>query len=195
MRHSVSPRRLTITWLLALGLGLAAIGPWTASAAAASCPGADAPAISAPVGVMRSAVLCLVNQEREARGLPALHASKRLNRSAQHWTDVMVRTRTFSHGTNFSGRIGATGYVWSTAGENIATGFQTPREVMRGWMASQGHCVNILNPTFSDLGTGVDSVSLGSFAPSTWTQDFALWMGHRARSQNYGPANGCPYNS
>lgn len=190
----ISARRLSLAWILALVV--AAVGSWTGSAAAAqSCPGADRAAASSRVGVMRSAVLCLVNEERSARGLPTLHGSQRLNRSAQRWTDVMVRTRTFSHGPNFSSRIDATGYVWASAGENIATGFQTPREVVRGWMASLGHCENILNPQYADLGTGVSSVSLGSFAPSTWTQDFGLWMGHRAPSRNFGPSRGCPYSS
>ena len=99
----------------------------------------------------------------------------------------------FSHGLNFAGRISATGYDWSAAGENIATGFRTPREVVSGWMASTGHCQNILDPTYDNVGTGVSSRRLGRYGSSTWTQDFGLWMGHAAPSGNYGPARGCPY--
>jgi uncharacterized protein YkwD len=137
--------------------------------------------------------VCLVNQQRAARRLPALRASRRLDSSAQLWTNTMVRTANFTHGPDFSSRIDATGYFWSMAGENIATGFATPREVVSGWMASLDHCQNILNPTFGDVGTGVNSQALGQYGPSTWTQDFGLWMGHRAPSHNFGPQRGCPY--
>ena len=69
----------------------------------------------------------------------------------------MVASDVFSHGTNFAARISAVGYVWRAAGENIATGFQTPRGVVNAWMASTGHCQNILNPTYGNVGTGISS--------------------------------------
>ena len=89
--------------------------------------------------------------------------------------------------------LSAVGYNWSAAGENIATGFSTPWAVIKGWMGSTDHCRNILDPQFADLGVGVNSHRLGPYGPSTWTQDFGLWMGHRAPSGNRGPQNGCPY--
>ena len=71
------------------------------------------------------------------RASPArLHTSQRLNRSAQGWTEAMVRSDSFTHGSDFAARITAVGFVWSMAGENIATGFSTPAQVIRGWMAS-----------------------------------------------------------
>jgi uncharacterized protein YkwD len=105
----------------------------------------------------------------------------------------MVTNGIFTHGTDFAARITATGYNWTSAGENIATGFQTPRQVVSAWMASPGHCRNILDPTFADVGTGVSSHRLAQYGPSTWTQDFGLWMGHSNPSGNYGPQRGCPY--
>ena len=71
----------------------------------------------------------------------------------------------------------------------------TPRQVVDGWMASAGHCENILNPTYRDVGTGVNRHAVGGYAsgPATWTQDFALPMGSRAPSRNSGPAHHCPY--
>jgi threonine dehydrogenase-like Zn-dependent dehydrogenase len=82
--------------------------------------------------------------------------------------------------------MSAAGFHWSFAGENIATGFSTPAQVVRGWMASTGHCQNILNPSFADVGTGVTPHPVSGFAsgPSTWTQDFGLWMGHGAPSHD-----------
>jgi uncharacterized protein YkwD len=199
MRIDALIRRPRVLWRftaggLALGLALLGAAP-VAGAAPARCVGTDVPASGASATAMRSAVVCLVNQQRATRHLPALHSSARLDQSAQLWTNVMIRTASFTHGPDFSGRISATGYFWSSAGENIATGFQTPRQAVAAWMASTDHCQNILDPEFADVGTGVSAQPLGQYGPSTWTQDFGLWMGHRAPSHNFGPSRGCPYRS
>src|SRR5450755_1054174 len=162
--------------------------------AAQSCANADTPAVHASGNAIRAAVLCLINQQRVSLRLPALHEQSRLDHSAQGWTNEMVQQGTFSHGSDFAARITATGYRWSAAGENIATGFSTPRAVVTGWMGSTGHCSNILDPSFSDVGTGVGRSVAGKFAAgSVWTQDFAQRMGQPAPSGNWGPAKGCPY--
>ncbi len=159
------------------------------------CSYADVPAASASVGEMRAAVVCLINQQRNLHGLPSLTVSAQLNRSAQSWNQWMVATGNFTHGTNFAGRISAVGYDWQTAGENIATGFATPRQVVQAWMASPDHCRNILDPSFRNVGTGVTVAAVGTWAtqPSTWTQDFGLTMSQNAPSGNTAPQNGCPY--
>jgi uncharacterized protein YkwD len=160
-----------------------------------ACAGADARVGSASTQVLRTAVVCLINQQRAAHHLPALHASPLLNRSAQGWTHSMVSSDQFTHGTNFASRISAVGYVWRSAGENIATGFATPRAVVKAWMASSGHCENILSPTFRNVGTGVSVRPVKGFATGvgTWTQDFALGMHSSPPSGNFGPMDGCPY--
>jgi len=106
-----------------------------------------------------------------------------------------VSTDQFTHGTNFAGRITAAGYVWRSAGENIATGYATPRGVVRAWMASTGHCQNILNPTYRNVGTGISPHTVKGWATGlgTWTEDFALGMRQSAPSDNFGPMDGCPY--
>ena len=159
------------------------------------CVGANEQVGSASSQLLRSATVCLINEVRAAHHLPPLSDSWRLDRSAQGWTDSMVANGDFSHGSNFSSRISAVGFVWSNVGENIATGFPTPREVVNAWMASTGHCENILSPLYSYVGTGISRQPVSGFAsgPATWTQDFGLPIGHRAPSGNWGPANGCPY--
>lgn len=156
--------------------------------------------VNAPIGAVsrqasKAAVVCLINGQRAARHLPRLRESRLLDRSAQGWTDRMVAGGSFTHGADFAARISAVGFRWSSAGENIATGFLTPRQVVNGWMASTGHCENILNPTYTSVGTGIVDHVTGRFGGrgATWTQDFALAAGHRAPSHNYGPANRCPY--
>lgn len=162
----------------------------------AKCAGADAHVGSAPRKLLQSAVVCLINEERAQHHLPLLQASSLLNRSAQGWTNVMVSSDQFTHGTNFASRITAVGYVWRSAGENIATGYSTPRGVVNAWMASTGHCQNILNPGYRDVGTGVSNRPVKGWATGagTWTQDFALGMNESPPSSNVGPMDGCPYN-
>ncbi len=145
---------------------------------------------------LQRAVVCLINQQRHTRGLPGLRENSRLNRSAQGWTNVMVTHRDFSHGADFAARISAVGFDWSNVGENIATGYSTPTGVVKAWMASKGHCQNILNPVYRYVGTGVSDNSISGYSTlaGTWTQDFGLLMGQHAASGNWGPAEGCPYN-
>jgi uncharacterized protein YkwD len=145
---------------------------------------------------LQRAVVCLINQQRHTRGLPGLRENARLNRSAQGWTNVMVTHRDFSHGADFAARISAVGFDWSNVGENIATGYRSPTAVVRAWMASKGHCQNILNPVYRYVGTGVSDNSITGYSTlaGTWTQDFGLLMGQHAASGNWAPAEGCPYH-
>jgi uncharacterized protein YkwD len=159
-----------------------------------ACDNANTPVGATSREATKTAVVCLINKQRTARGLPALRESGLLDRSAQAWTDTMVSTGSFTHGANFAGRISATGFAWSSAGENIATGFLTPWGVVNAWMGSTGHCQNILNPTYTNVGTGVVHRVVGVRGNgATWTQDFALTARRRAPSHNFAPADGCPY--
>ena len=161
----------------------------------AVCANADTAAVGAPPQEMRNAVVCLINQQRAHFGLPVLTESSKLDGSAQAWTDLMVVKNIFTHGTDFWNRISNVGYFWSNVGENIASGFATPRDVVNAWMASPDHCRNILDPSYANVGTGVNPSPVLSAAsdPATWTQDFGLLMMQKAPSTNSGPANGCPY--
>ncbi len=164
---------------------------------AGACDAAHTPIAHTSRAALQRAVVCLVNHERRAHGLPKLRESSRLNRSAQGWTNVMVTHRDFSHGADFAARISAVGFDWSNVGENIATGYSTPALVVKAWMASTGHCQNILNPQYRYVGTGVSDNAISGYSTGagTWTQDFGLLMGQHAPSGNWGPAEGCPYNS
>jgi uncharacterized protein YkwD len=166
-----------------------------APATPATCANADTSAVGAPQQAMRAAVVCLINQQRGQRKLPLLNEVSALDHSAQGWTDLMVLHNLFSHGTDFWNRITDVGYVWSNVGENIASGFATPREVVTAWMASPDHCSNILDPNYANVGTGVNPnpVLAAASGAATWTQDFGLLMSQNPPSTNFGPAHGCPY--
>lgn len=162
----------------------------------AECAYAKSSVSSQPLATMRATLLCLTNLERTSRGLAGLRASTRLNGVAQAWTQTMVATGDFTHGSNFALRISASGYDWQAAGENIATGYMTPLGVVEAWMASTDHCRNILDPSYRDFGTGASPAAVGnSTGPGTWSEDFGLLMSQSAPSHNTGPQNGCPYAS
>ncbi|KAB0495760.1 CAP domain-containing protein [Pseudomonas vancouverensis] len=44
------------------------------------------------------------------------------------------------------------GYDFQQIGENIAAGQDTAHKVVEGWLASPGHCANLMNPQFRELG-------------------------------------------
>jgi uncharacterized protein YkwD len=160
--------------------------------AKSGCAGASTAIAASTKSALRAAVVCLINRQRTSRGLPALTADSKLDRSAQGWTNEMVSHHEFTHGADFAERISAAGFHWSQAGENIATGYPTPDSVVTAWMRSAGHCVNILDPAFRYVGTGV-SRGATIVSPGTWTQDFGLLMGQRAPSGDRAAAAGCPY--
>jgi uncharacterized protein YkwD len=51
-----------------------------------------------------------------------------------------------------SDRVNVTGYPWVSLGENIAAGYPGVAEVIDGWMASPGHCRNIMSSGFREIG-------------------------------------------
>ncbi|MCZ4611269.1 CAP domain-containing protein, partial [Streptomyces sp. Lzd4kr] len=117
-------------------------------------------------------VVALVNKERANAGCGPLEEDSLLNKSAQGHSDDMAARDFFDH-TNPDGadpgqRITAAGYRWSTYGENIAMGQQTPAAVMESWMNSPGHRANILNCSFKDIGVGIHNGPGGPW----WTQNF-----------------------
>jgi uncharacterized protein YkwD len=132
---------------------------------------------------MSRAILCLLNNERAARGQAPLRLNGRLARASKGMAVLMVRKRFFAHdtpdGRTLLDRVRPTGYVkgnWQL-GENLAWGsggLSTPRSIVNGWMNSPGHKANILHAAFRDIGIGIrigppsQSVSGGA----TYVTDF-----------------------
>lgn len=87
---------------------------------------------------------------------PALAWNTKLfNASAAHSAD-MANYNYFSHtgrdGSSFSQRITAAGYNWSAAAENIAAGQTSVEQVMKAWADSPGHCANMMNKNYTEIG-------------------------------------------
>lgn len=101
-----------------------------------------------------------------------------LAQAALAHSDDMVTSNFFSHtGSNGSGagqRATAAGYVWQSLGENIAAGQPSVAAVMAAWMASPGHCANIMHASFRDIGVAcVDGVA-GNTYGTYWTMTLGL---------------------
>ncbi len=103
-------------------------------------------------------VIQLTNQFRQDNGLNALSFDPQLATAAQTHSQNMAIEDFFSHtginGSNIGDRVDATGYDFFTTGENIAAGYSAPEDVVEGWINSDGHRENLLNPDFTEIGVG-----------------------------------------
>lgn len=63
------------------------------------------------------------------------------------------------------------GYIAQQIGENIAAGQDTVGKVVDGWLASPGHCANLMNPQFRELGAAY-AVDPKSDSGIYWTAMF-----------------------
>ncbi|MFD2117745.1 CAP domain-containing protein [Paenibacillus yanchengensis] len=106
----------------------------------------------------QSEILQLVNKERAAVGLAALQLDSLLNKVATEKARDMDVNNYFDHQSPTYGSpfemMQSFGVKYRYAGENIASGYRTSEEVMRGWMNSPGHKANILKSSFTKLGVG-----------------------------------------
>jgi hypothetical protein len=127
-----------------------------------------------------SEVIELVNIEREARNLHPLSYNLELTVAARRHSQDMGDQNYFDHtsldGRMFFERIIDAGYDYRNCGENIAAGYATPAAVVDGWMNSDGHRANILDPDYCDIGVGYAVVNVSDFY-HYWTQDFGRRAG------------------
>ena len=141
--------------------------------------GSDGPSGSGAVvfNVDKTTMLQLVNGAR-AKGctcgttvmppVDALTWNDELAAAAYEHSSDMNTNNYFSHtgldGSDPGQRITAAGYSWTSWGENIANGYTSEQAVMNAWLASEGHCKNIMNAGFKEIGAGRSA--------NYWTQDF-----------------------
>lgn len=95
--------------------------------------------------------------------------------AARHSSDMAVNNY-FSHtgldGRSAAQRVAAEGYAWTWVGENIAAGQASVSVVMGGWLASPGHCANIMRAEYRDVGVSCVQQS-GSTYGHYWTMTLA----------------------
>ncbi|MEE0034379.1 MAG: CAP domain-containing protein [Agathobaculum butyriciproducens] len=118
-----------------------------------------------------SEVVRLTNSARSQNGYAALVEDGALSEAAA----VRAReiARSFSHtrpsGASFSSALSESGVSYLRAGENIASGQKSAFEVVNAWMNSPGHRANILNSSYSRIG----SASVNIDGTLYWVQLFA----------------------
>ena len=136
-----------------------------------------------PSPVPTPAMLLLVNNARAVARLcgatayaaaPPLTWNTKLESAALGHSEDMAKNNYFSHtapdGSTPASRVATVGYTWWTVGENIAAGYTNAQSVMSGWLTSPGHCANIMDPNFKEI--GVASADGGSYG-MYWTMDLA----------------------
>jgi uncharacterized protein YkwD len=147
-------------------------------------------------------VLVLVNERRAAGAtcgtygsfgpadpltmVPELRCSARL-----HSMDMGMQgyfDHTALDGRDPFDRMADAGYSGGTMGENIAKGQGSPAEVVDGWMGSDGHCRNIMDPGFTEIGIGYwEGPADNPFFNGNrlWTQNFG--------GPGFGGGGSCPW--
>lgn len=152
----------------------AVVSPGTAT----TNPPAPTPGTST---VDKAAILQMVNAVRTtgcscgSTPMPPVNPvtwSSLLEQAALVHSQDMTKNSYFDHtgsdGSSAGDRITRLGYIWQAWGENIAMGYTSERAVMAGWLASEGHCKNIMNATFTEMGVARD----GKY----WSQEFGKPM-------------------
>ena len=160
--------------------------PARAKTSAVPCQNTDLVPTADNLELVRAAILCLHNQVRAAKGLPALKDNAKLRKAAIVHSSAMVGQGYFDHtspdGDTFVDRVIGAGYAkrnagW-TLGENLAWGtgdLSTPNGVMNAWMNSAGHKANILKKTYREVGIGIRlGVPSDEGVGATITADFGV---------------------
>jgi len=145
------------------------------------------PLLSADLGDWREAGKAILDRVNVARAKPRICGHRRFDAAAAlAWNEqlaaaslahsrAMAGQNFFSHegqsGGSVTDRVAREGYRWRRAGENIAAGQGSPEKVVAGWLASPGHCANIMNPGFVEMGAAY-ATNPDSDLIIYWTQDF-----------------------
>ena len=113
--------------------------------------------------------------------VPALTWNAKLESAAKAFNQEMIAKQFFDHigpdGSTPATRLTAQGYSWSTIGENIALGslgssLDTVSGAMQGWLNSPGHCHNIMNANFTEMGLVGTAGNWNGLDAMYWTQEF-----------------------
>jgi uncharacterized protein YkwD len=124
-------------------------------------------AVAEPSNEITSAnVLRLMNDYRAQQGLTPLSEDALLDEAAADRMRHMEEESFWSHespdGLSPFHWLDQRRYRYRTAGENLASGFETARLLVQSWMESRGHRANILSADYEDCGIAIiDGSTLG----------------------------------
>jgi len=97
----------------------------------------------------------LVNDVRITAGITTLQSNDKLRASACNKAQDMIDRDYWSHndpdGVEPWGMFKDAGYDYSSAGENLASGFDSPDATVKGWINSPAHYENLIG-NFNEQG-------------------------------------------
>ncbi|WP_406821414.1 CAP domain-containing protein [Pseudomonas sp. KnCO4] len=141
------------------------------------------PLLEAQLGDGRATGQALLAQVNAARAKPRLCGRQRfaaarpltwntaLGAAAQRHSRAMANENFFAHrdldGDLPADRARDAGYRGRQIGENIAAGQGSASKAMAGWLASPGHCANLMNPMFTQVGA--------AYAENSRSDDGVYW--------------------
>jgi uncharacterized protein YkwD len=115
--------------------------------------------------------------QQQYPAVPPLAWNERLAQAALGHSTNMAEGHYFSHvekdGSDPAARATRAGYVWRAVGENIVSGYSTPKEAVAAWLDSPGHCANIMNPNYTETGVAYAINPASENRTVYWTQAFA----------------------
>lgn len=192
---TASSRRLRAGGLALVGLLVAACGgggsdgaattATLAAAGSASTTGTKTTAVGASTSIDAESALDQLNAARAVErtcgtalmpAVPPLRWNAALEQAAIGHSGWMQANDVFDHtgtgGSDVGTRATAAGYAWKSVGENIAAGHPDVPSVLRAWLGSPGHCMNIMHPDFVDVALAMKPGTSSNTYRTWWTLDF-----------------------
>ena len=102
-----------------------------------------------------------------------VHGNARHHTGSNTNSDIVAKALHLNHGSSTRDRIKYYKYDFYYIGENIAEGYESVDDVIQGWLDSDGHCQNLMNPNFTEFGMSlIESDDPNDKYGKYWTQDF-----------------------
>ncbi|MFW6110398.1 MAG: CAP domain-containing protein [Patescibacteria group bacterium] len=121
-------------------------------------------------------IVSLTNQERAEQGLSTLEMDSKLAEAAHRKALDMFENDYWAHvspdGKEPWDFIDESGYVYLSAGENLAKDFNHSDSVVRAWLKSPSHRENLLGDNFDEIGVAVVDGELSGFETTLVVQMF-----------------------
>ncbi|MCX6743898.1 MAG: CAP domain-containing protein [Candidatus Parcubacteria bacterium] len=106
-------------------------------------------------------IISLTNQLRQNSKLEPLTESAALNQAAYNKVQDMIIGQYFSHLSpskqSLADWLKSVNYPYAVAGENLAMGFSSAKQVVAAWQKSKTHNANLLDPDFKEIGVAMTS--------------------------------------
>jgi uncharacterized protein YkwD len=87
---------------------------------------------------------------------PPLRWNGKLEKAAQAHANDMARANYLGHrgsdGSKIGDRADRAGYDWMAVAENVSWGGSSAKDTFEGWKDSPGHCLNMMNAGYKEMG-------------------------------------------